>query len=293
MKKPQSIHSSVPALRPGWSGFTLIELLVVIAIIAILAAMLLPALSRAKMKAQGAQCMSNTKQISLGWLMYATDNNDRMVDPTKALYVSQNPSDRASYMDWTADPHNTRTDVLVNEINYGDPTKPSLLAKYLPNAGVWKCPADNYMGPSTPGPRARSICLAGTVGGGPDYKKQAFPGRTYIPVNKMSDLVIPGPAQTFTVIDEQADSINDAIFMIDPGQYRGSEYWRDCPATYHGGSGSISFADGHSIIKKWLDGRTTWPVLYKTYTTDQPWKQINLGDSKDYDFLGQDSCPYY
>jgi prepilin-type N-terminal cleavage/methylation domain-containing protein/prepilin-type processing-associated H-X9-DG protein len=292
MKKPQSIRSSLPALKRGRSGFTLIELLVVIAIIAILAAMLLPALSRAKMKAQGAQCMSNTKQISLGWLMYSTDNNDRLVDPSKALYVSANPADGASYMDWTADPHNTRTDVLVNEVNYGDPDKASLLAKYLPNAGVWKCPADNFSGPLTPGPRTRSICIAGTAGGSPVFPAAGSTyGRTYFKVNKQADLVTPGPAMIFTVIDEQADSINDATFMIDPGQPRGNEYWRDCPATYHGGSGSISFADGHSIIKKWLDGRTVWPVTYDN--TTQPWKKPNLGSSKDYEFLGVESCPYY
>jgi prepilin-type N-terminal cleavage/methylation domain-containing protein/prepilin-type processing-associated H-X9-DG protein len=290
MKKPQSIRSSLPALRRGRSGFTLIELLVVIAIIAILAAMLLPALSRAKMKAQGAQCMSNTKQISLGWLMYSTDNNDRLVDPGQALYVNDTDG---TYMDWTGRQCNSRLDILANEINNGDPSKVSLLAKYLPNPGVWKCPADNFAGPLNSAPRSRSICIAGTVGGSPVYPNPAGStyGRTYIKVTKQSDLVTPGPALIFTVIDEQADSIQDATFMINPGQPRGNEYWRDCPASYHGGAGSISFADGHSIIKKWLDGRTIWPVTYDN--TAQLWKQPNLGSSKDYEFLGVESCPYY
>src|SRR5262245_34930619 len=119
-------------IRPSNSGFTLIELLVVIAIIAILAGMLLPALSKAKTKAQGISCMNNLKQLHLGWFMYAQDNNDRLVVNGTG---SDTPGWVAGWLDFTSAPDNTNTLKLT------DP-KFSLIAPYLQSVGIFKCPAD-------------------------------------------------------------------------------------------------------------------------------------------------------
>src|SRR5439155_14777011 len=129
-------------------GFTLIELLVVIAIIAILAAMLLPALSRAKCKAQGIGCLSNTKQTTLAWIMYSTDNNDKLVSNPGWV----DTGNTGSYMSWSSDPRVIATAPLLDADN-------SLLAGYLKSVGIYKCPGDNFKSPDNLGPRTRSTGL--------------------------------------------------------------------------------------------------------------------------------------
>jgi prepilin-type N-terminal cleavage/methylation domain-containing protein/prepilin-type processing-associated H-X9-DG protein len=251
---------------PAPAGFTLIELLVVIAIIAILAAMLLPALSRAKMKAQGIACMNNTKQITLGALMYTTDNGDNLIPNPGWLDCGGGATQ--SQMDWGGGPGNINTECLL------DPTR-SAIAPYLKSTAVLKCPADKYQSPQNVGQRVRSIsmngALAGTGGSGPTVQGAGPDGKrlyygsgqgTKRAAQKMADLVTPGPSMVFYVLDEHADSVNDATFMFDPGYMPGTEKWRDLPASYHGGAGSLSFADGHAEIHKWLDGRTLEPVMY-------------------------------
>ena len=232
------------------SGFTLIELLVVIAIIAILASMLLPALAKAKTKAQGIYCMNNTKQLMLAWQMYALDNNEVIVgnfhggmamggaaanDPANAPWVE-------GWLDWTTSSDNTNALFLVNE-------KYSKLAKYFNNAkNIFKCPADIYMSPAQRAKgwsgRVRSVSSnigigAGNAEGGPweDIYKHIF---------KTSDFIFPGPVDTWVYLDEHPCSINDAGFF-NPRPTA----WIDQPATYHNGAAGFAFADGHSEIHKW------------------------------------------
>jgi len=304
-----NVPSSRPAARRN-CGFTLIELLVVIAIIAILAAMLLPALSKAKGRAQGIYCMSNTKQLTLGWILFSGDNSDALIpNGGSNPNVPGVPTWVAGSQLWTPNPDNTNSAILI------DPTASSM-ANYVKSPGSYKCPADSRSAPE--GPHVRSVSMNGALGGhapavqgqyptppGRNYYGSGSPGGSPFTAGclKVSDLNTPGPVNIYVILDEHADSIaavnGDATFAFDPGCAPGSEYWRDLPASYHGGAGSFSFGDGHSEIHKWLQrgspGRTVYPVTGLTYGSAAPWKSTlihNNGTGEtDYEWV-QDRMPY-
>lgn len=229
-------------------GFTLIELLVVIAIIAILAAMLLPALSKAKTKAQGISCMNNLKQLQLGWFMYSGDNDDKLAR-TGGL-------DAASLVTSLPDP---RTDAgnQYNQWVYGDVNRSAdsrflelgLIYPYVKTTAVYKCPADRntFTDPLTRQLKATLRSMSMNCWMNP-IQPWASNNRIY---RKQSDIIHPAPSDCWVLIDENPFSINDGFFVCDPSN---PDQWPDIPATYHNGAGGLSFADGHSEIKKWRDG---------------------------------------
>jgi prepilin-type N-terminal cleavage/methylation domain-containing protein len=247
-------HQLIPHRRR--QAFTLIELLVVIAIIAILAAMLLPVLSRAKLKAQSIGCVSNQKQMVYAWMLFADDNADSLV--VNASNVAIN----GGIVGWVNDvlkwdfppspswPQNYDTSYLVN----------ALLAPYCAKAvTIYKCPGERA--DAANGPRVRSISMNGQMNGntgtdanGSTVKNQpASNGKNYRLFTKLSNINAPAPVNAWVFIDEHPDSINDGLFSVDMTPATTGSLWKDWPASNHGNSGALSFADGHAETHKWTD----------------------------------------
>lgn len=226
-----------PDRNRAFCGFTLIELLVVIAIIAILASMLLPALSKAKAKAGATKCMNNLKQLQLCWIMYAHDHDDTLV-----------PNYLASPEAWISGNVASLPGVTnENDIRIGK------LFKYNDSLEIYRCPNDD--GARVGGrkyPRVRNFSMSGRMAG-PPAADFVNPGLPYF--TKLSSINRPAPSSAFVFVDEEGDSIDDGFFAV-RATIPNNGFWQNTPASRHGNAGQVSFADGHAEFWRWVEPTT-------------------------------------
>jgi len=239
-------------------AFTLVELLVVIALIAILAGLLLPGLAQARRRAQGVACLSNLRQLTLAWHLYALDDQGRLSPSVAApggIGVQGISAWTAGWISW--DPPMTPPFENTDITNRSLLTAPGSgrLGLYLPSPDVFRCPADRSRATRNGrgAQRARSYSMNLAIGT-PGYT--GFLNERIIHFYREGDLALHGPSSLFVFIDEHEFTLGATAFEMAEHFYPTNAVWADLPASRHGQQGALGFADGHGEMHRWLDPGT-------------------------------------
>jgi prepilin-type N-terminal cleavage/methylation domain-containing protein/prepilin-type processing-associated H-X9-DG protein len=273
------------------SGFTLIELLVVIAIIAILAALLLPVLSKARGRAEGMSCLNNTRQLVLAWQIYADDFNGLL-----PYNLGMAGSSFRTNLNWV---NNVMTwDLSSDNTNTATLTDASLGSYVSGSAGVYHCPSDRALSAIQSGAgwdhRIRSYSMNAMVGNAGAFSTNGVninnPG--YTQFFKITQ--IPHPSDIFVFLDEHPDSIDDGYFLNKDASAAGNGYgansaayaeWLHLPASYHNSSAAFAFADGSASLHRWLESKTVPPSAPNTANLPIAIPATPAGEQTDFDWV--------
>jgi prepilin-type N-terminal cleavage/methylation domain-containing protein/prepilin-type processing-associated H-X9-DG protein len=267
MNSPHAPQTPSTLWPQGRNAFTLIELLTVIGIIAVLAAVLLPALSRAQERARGIVCLNNTKQLDLACTVYAGDNGERF--PYNLGLVG---SSFRTDLNWV---NNVMTwDLSSDNTNLATLTQASLGSLVGGNTPVYHCPSDQALSSVQRAAgwpaRIRSYSMNAMVGDAGNFSTNGYNvnNPNYTQFFKLTQ--IPHPSDIFVFLDEHPDSIDDGYFLDKDTPTAGGGYgyganqpavyqWLDLPASYHNEATAFSFADGHAALHRWLQSTTIRP----------------------------------
>jgi prepilin-type N-terminal cleavage/methylation domain-containing protein/prepilin-type processing-associated H-X9-DG protein len=243
---------SARAAAPRRSGFTLVELLVVIAVISILAALLLPALSKARARAMGAFCLNNTRQLGLAWIVYSDDHAGRLVYNLGGNLSSRGVAPHSdlnwvnNIMSWELDADNTNLATITR----------ASLGPYANSTKIYHCPSDNALGAIQKAAgwteRIRSYSMNAMVGDAGDASISGVNANNPDYLQFFTMATIPQPSRIFVFLDEHPDSINDGYYL-NKAYY---PWWIDLPASYHNGAANFAYADGHAEPHNWAASKT-------------------------------------